>query len=319
MKIRQYILRDLEAEFNTNAQGIKFAFQDPAGIYNSNFTTSRYGSGPTENWYELIEEGFVPVVISSFDSGFLSHPSVRGFSGTINLSFLVDFENQQNILEAIEESIDKLPGLNFNLLTDAPNPTSTGYNITFNSTFPSLVNNQIFNELRYIQYNCDISVLATKDSLSGNNIKIEMQTDSVSEAYIELPVLIYAPNRARQTTPVQRPLTNSTVSVAKNSAWLGSVTFYASTQTTGGVSLQPFLTKIITMLENSTQAQNELFKLKITYPSLNDIFFVKDVIISNISTSFVRDDMSTITLQLEEAYTDILAPNEGEPAGGGGS
>jgi len=301
MKTRQYILRDLEAEFNTNAQGIKFAFKDPAGIYNSNFTTDRFGTGVNENWYDVITEEIVPVVISSFNAGFMSHPNIRGFSGNIQLSFLVDADDQVEIVAAMEEVINRLPGLNIDLLDN--DDISTGYNITLNSSFPLFVVNELYNETRYIQYNLDISVLALEQLLSANNIKLEMQSQALGTGYVELPILNYTPNRARETTAVQKPSTNSIVSIVRNSAWLASFTFYVSLKEEGNITLKQFSQKIIEILENSTLNQNELFDLRITYKPFNNYTVNKTVLISNIQTTFVRDDMASITLQVEEAYT----------------
>lgn len=317
MEIRQLILKELRDLLNTNAQGIQFRIDDPSGIYNSNFTNVRFGDPEeNENWYDLISEQVVPVVVNSFDASFVPQPDVRAFSGGAQLSFLVDFEKQQDIIAAIEDFVNKLPGLTLDLFKDPiedEDPVFTGYNITFNGSFPVFVNTEIFDDMRYNLYRLNISILGLLESFSANNMEVYLSNEGLGTGYVKIPFINYTPNRTRESTVVQQIGTNSVVSVAKNSVWLGTVSFFLSTNDTGNVSLQDLTRKILQILENSSLNQNDLFKLKVVYKTPVDYTVEKDVIITGIQSNFIRDDLASVTLQLEEAYIDIISPpSEGD-------
>jgi hypothetical protein len=304
MEIRTIILNDLENLLNTNAQGIEFIIGQPAVTYNSLFALQRLGDPDNnENWYEVITTEFTPVVLNSFDAAFVPQPKLRGFSASVNLMFLIPFQSQSNNLQAIEDFVAKLPARSIN---------EGGYFINYNASFPVFNTTEIYNEEKFLQYTVNIFALAVEDSFTLNNMKVELATSTVNGgAFVEVPILAYVPNRMRETTVVQKVGTNSVKGVAKNSAWVASLNFYLSTNSDDNGLLRNMTSKILSVLEDSTVSQNEIFTLRVTYQldpdNLNTKYTsTKQVIITGVNSDFSRDDIASVTINVEEAYSEVI-------------
>ena len=301
MEIRKLIQKDLEDLLNTNAQGIEFILGEPAVTYNSLFALQRFGdpsTNPNEEWYEVITEEFLPVVVNSFDAVFISQPKIRGFSATMSISFLIPFEDQTLALAAIEGFVNKLPG--------RVETIDNNYYVSYNSSFPTFAETQVYNEIRFIQYNVRLGIMALQDTFSLQNIKIEISNSNLNNGeFVELPILAYVPNRMRETTVVQKINTNAVLSLAKNSAWAANIGFFLSISSDDNNELKNITAKMLQVLEDSSQEQNELYILRITYEPL-DYVIEKNVIITGIQTNFTREDMASITIMFEEAYSEVI-------------
>jgi len=304
MSIKNLILQDLENELNTNAQSINFVIGRPAVLYNSNFVIERFGdpdNNSEENWYEVITEDFVPVMVNSFSAGYLAQPNVRALSADMILSFLIPFETEPVVLTALNSFVDALPGKKS---TNTP-ILNAGYNVVYNSTLPEFAEVVLYNDIRFIQYNISINAFALEETFSLHNIKVELYNEDVSNDYIELPIIAYVPNRMRDSTTIQEPNTSSTKSVIKNSAWTASIQLILSLKT----AFNPLTAEILKILEDSSELQNKVFLLRVTYELSNYEAPIKSIIISGVQTNFTRDDIATVTLMVEEAYS-ILLPTQ---------
>jgi hypothetical protein len=300
MEIRTIILNDLENLLNTNAQGIEFIIGQPAVTYNSLFALQRFGDpNNNEKWYEVITTEFTPVVLNGFNAAFVPQPKLRGFSSSVDLMFLIPFQSQADNLQAIEDFVAKLPARSIN---------QNGYFINYNASFPVFNTTEVYNEEKFLQYTVNIFALAVEDSFTLNNMKVELSTSTVnSGAFVEVPILAYTPNRMRETTVVQKVGTNSVKGVAKNSAWVASLNFYLSTNNDDNGLLRNMTSKILSILEDSTVSQNEIFNLRVTYQldpdNLNTKYITtKEVIITGVNSDFSRDDIASVTINVEEAY-----------------
>jgi hypothetical protein len=105
----------------------------------------------------------------------------------------------------------------------------------------------------------------------------------------------------RNTTVIQEPNTSFAKSVAKNSVWTASISFIPSLKT----SKTALTTELLKILEDSTENQNKVFSLEIEYTLLG-YTIVKNVLITGVQTSFIRGDMASMTIMVEEAYTEVL-------------
>lgn len=313
MDIKNLILNDLEKQLNTNPEGIEFVIGRPAVLYNSNFAIERFGDpdrlidnpdnpgeqiNAGEEWYEVVTDEFVPVMVNSFRAGYLSQPNVKALSSDIILSFLVPFEDESVVLSVLDSFVESLPGKK----SDDASLIGEGYFVVYNSSIPDFVEVQLYNDIRFIQYNISLNALALENSFSLHHIKVELYNEDVAPNYVELPVMAYTPNRMRDSTSIQEPNTSSTKSVIKNSVWTASIQFILSLRT----AFNPLTEEILKILEDSSQAQNKVFLLKTTYQLIGYTPPVKSVVISGIQTNFSRDDIATVTLMVEEAYTEVL-------------
>jgi hypothetical protein len=294
MAIRDLILQDLENLLNTNAQGIDFVLGRPAVMYNANFAIERIGN----NWYEVVTEEFVPVVVNSFSGGFLAQPDVKSIQADIVLSFLIPFENEPVVLGLINDFVESLAG---RIPPTGSALEQSDYNVVYAANIPDFAQVQLYNDIRFIQYNVVITATAMEQTFSANHIKISLFNDTISNEYIELPVIAYTPGRMRNTTVIQETNTSSGKSIAKNSVWSATINTFLSLKT----DKNPLTTEILKILEDSSQIQNKVFLLKIEY-TLSDYTVIKSVIITGVQTSFVRGDISNATIMLEEAYTEVL-------------
>jgi hypothetical protein len=311
MAVKENILQNLEAKFNANPEGIKFVFGRPAVLYDSKFVLERFGDPdtyPEENWYEVVTNEFVPVAVADFDAGFISQPDVRAFSAAISLNLFVDFEQERDILPAIENICESLIGIT-ELLPD-------GYQATYVASVPRFSIVEVYNDVRFIQYRVDITVLAMQDAFSLANVQIALALPSAPNTFVNLPVLAYSANRGRDTTVVQRPNTNTAKVLVKNSVWAGTIRFFLSTKT--APNLKSITEEMIRIIDDNTKNQNAIFNLRLTYPFI-DYTITKPVLITNLQLDVSREEITSIQIAVEEAYTEILNPQGGQQSAGGGN
>jgi hypothetical protein len=298
MQVKENILRDIEALFNTNPEGIKFVLGRPAVLYDSSFVLERFGdpdTDPNENWYDVITEDFVAIALTNFDAGFISQPQVRAFSANITLNFFVNFEIEYPIIQAMENVIESLPGLQRTL--------PDGYRVTYSAALPRAGVVETYNDMRFIQYGVDLTLIAMEDLFSLTDVKVEIALPTAPNTFIELPVLGFSAVRGRDTTVIQRPNTNTGKSLIKNSVWTASLQFFLSTKTTPNLKI--VTEEMIKIIEDNNKNQNAIFNLKTTYNSIN-YTVVKPVIVTAIQLDMTREEATSIGITVEEAYIEVL-------------
>jgi hypothetical protein len=303
MQVKENILRDIEALFNTNPEGIKFVLGRPAVLYDSSFVLERFGdpdTDPNENWYDVITQDFVAVAVNNFDAGFISQPDVRAFNANITLNFFVSFEDEKKIIKAMEGVIEGLPGLQRNL--------DDGYRITYSASLPRPGVVDIYNDVRFIQYGVDLTLIAMQDVFSLSDVKVELALPTAPNTFIELPALAFSSVRGRDTTVIQKPNSNTTKSLIKNSIWTGTLRFFLSTKTSP--NLKALSEEMIKIVEDNNRNQNAIFNLKITYNSF-DYSITKPVVITSVQLDITREEVTSVGITVEEAYTEVLNPSGG--------
>lgn len=307
MQIKNNILLDLENLFNANAQGIKFVIGRPAVLYDSQLVLERFGEpdrliddpdnpgqqiNAGEEWYEVITQDFVPIAVADFNAGFISQPDVRAFSAGIALNFFVNFEKEDEILAAMHEIVDTLPGARRSL--------ADNYVITYSGvTLPRFSTIEVYNDIRFIQYRVDLNILALQDTFSLNDVNISLALPSAPNTFIKLPVMVYSSNKGRDTTVVQQPNTNTAKVLVKNSIWTATIRFFLSLKTSP--NLKSITEEIIKIVDDNSKNQNAVFNLRIEYPFIN-YTVTKSVLITNLQLDISREELTSIQIAVEEAY-----------------
>jgi hypothetical protein len=297
MDLRQLIIDDIQQLLDENTYNVNFIIGKPAELRNSKFAIQTQGN----EWYEITAEEFVPVSVNELDGAFLAQANLRATELLGDISFLVPFEKQDNVIEAVYEFINKMPGRN-QILTalDEQEQAVNTYSATYSIGVPKFIDTNYINDIRFVEYNFTINVLLMENAFSVNDIVVSLQTSLIGQNYIELPLISYSPMRMRQTQTLT--VDNTNYSVVRNSTWAASVIFFLSTKVG---DLQNLSKLLIRMIEDNTIDQNTKVNIRIVYKPFN-LEINKEVLITQLQPVMDKTNAASISITVEEAYNEVI-------------
>lgn len=348
--LKKQIQNLIMAQLNQNSQNVLFSLGQLGQTNSSTFAIKRFGDSdinPEENWYEVITEEFVPVVVNNFDAVYLFDNQFNRQTFSARFSFLIKFEEQDDVLNAINTYVESIVGTTAtlpvsadfsvaniaarNALTDLVDGNivfvadngdgsyahyeviSTNatiifalvirdvYNIFYQPQDIRFVNTLVLNDIKFLEFELPMTIQMAENAQFGADFTIGIKLPN-ENTYTSLNIISYLPARAAQTVPVQYVGSNSTQSIAQASSWSAVLEFYLRIPDYYNSSV---ITSLITQLENSSQAMNTLYNLRI-YNPLTQVFYNKTVIISSINMPVQKQNIVTMTIVLEEANEGVI-------------
>jgi hypothetical protein len=120
--LKQQIQNLIMTQLNQNSQNVLFSLGQLGQTNSSTFAIERFGDSdinPEENWYEVITEEFVPVVVNNFDAVYLFDNQFNRQTFSTRFSFLIKFEEQNDVLNAVNTYIENIVGTTATLSVSA--------------------------------------------------------------------------------------------------------------------------------------------------------------------------------------------------------
>lgn len=294
--LKQQIQNLIMTQLNQNSQNVLFSLGQLGQTNSSTFAIERFGDSdinPEENWYEVITEEFVPVVVNNFDAVYLFDNQFERQTFLTKFSFLIKFEEQDVILEAINDYIKSIVG------TTAV--VDTHYNIFYQPEDIRFVNTLILNDIKFLEFELPMTIQAANKAKFGVSVEVGLKLPA-DENYTDLNITTYAPARVNQTVAVQYVGTNSSGSIVQGSTWSATVEFYIRTDSYYNSQV---IQSLISQLENSTSPMNSKYNLRVYNPITNQSY-IKNVLVTSIAMPVQRQNVLTMIISLEEANNEVI-------------
>lgn len=299
MNIRELIIQDISTVLNNNPEGIQFVVGKPAFTANSKFSIEvpRTAEQP---WYETNFEEYIPVAVNRLDGSFLPQQAFTALTLVGDVSFLVPSDRQDVVLETLFEIVEDFPGRVVSL---------EGYRVSYTIGVPQFVDLIIINERKHIEYNIEISVIASKNAFTAHDIQVYLTIPDEEEDYeVQLPLIAYAPVKTTDTVTIQTQNDTRATSFVKNTVWTASIAFFL----TNGADEEdtPYDTTLMSLemlkiLESDQIQQNVVYGLRVKYP-FGNYEESKEVVITNLQPSFTKDSIASMTITVEEVYDEVI-------------
>jgi hypothetical protein len=291
--LKEQIQNLIMQQLNQNSQNVLFKLGKLGQTNASTFVIERYGTGPNENWYDVITEEFVPVVVNNFDAVYLFDNQFERQTFLTKFSFLVKFEHQDDVLEAIDNYIKSIVG------TTAV--VDTNYNIFYQPEDIRFINTLVLNDIKFLEFELPMTIQAANKAKFGASVEVGLKLPA-DENYTDLNITTYAPARVNQTVAVQYVGTNSSGSIVQGSTWSATVEFYIRTDSYYNSQV---IQSLISQLENSTSPMNSKYNLRVYNPITNQSY-IKNVLVTSIAMPVQRQNVLTMTISLEEANNEVI-------------
>jgi DNA polymerase IIIc chi subunit len=296
MNIRELIIQDINTVLNNNPEGIQFVVGKPALTANSKFSIE-VPRTPEQPWYVSNFEEYIPVAVNSLDGSYLPQQAFTALTLVGDISFLIPFDRQDNVLSTLFDVVEDFPGRVVSL---------DGYRVSYTIGVPKFIDLVIINDRKHIEYNIEISVIASKNAFTAHDIQVYLTLPD--ELEVELPLIAYAPVKTTDTVTIQTPDNNRATSFVKNTVWTASIAFFL----TNGADEeeQEYDTTILSLemlqlLESDTIEQNIVYGLRVKYP-FGTYEETKQVVITNLQPNFTKDSIASMTIVVEEVYDEVI-------------
>lgn len=293
--LKEQIQNLIMQQLNQNNQNVLFKLGKLGQTNASTFVIERFGDpDQNEDWYEVITEEFVPVVVNNFDAVYLFDNQFNRQTFLTRFSFLVKFEEQDDVLTAINNYIAAIVGT-----TDTV-PTTT-YNLFYQPEDIRFITTLVLNDIKFLEFELPMTIQVAQQAEFGASMEIGLKL-TADEEYTPLNIINYVPARATQTVPVQYVGSNSSKSIIQGTSWNATLEFYLRSSSYYNSQV---VNSLIGQLENSNQAMNTLYDLRVYNPISNQ-YYIKRVIVSSITMPVQRQNIITMTITLEEANEEVI-------------
>lgn len=295
-KIKEYLMSELNNIVDASPKELKqFILGDLGQINSSSFVIQRFGdpdTNPLENWYEVISESFTPVVANTFDAVHLSDNQFAFKTFLTELSFLIQQEDQGDLVPIIEQFIEFLIGKTHEI---------DEFTLLFEPQDIQFRDALILNDVRFIEFALPINIELAQDAVFGNNFIVQIKKADESN-YTTLDFISYVPVKNQQTQSTQLTGTNLAKSVVQSAVWVGSIEFFIRKSYLNETEV---VSSMIDLLESDSVPMNQLYNLRITNPITTSVYN-KTVLLTAINMPVLKGDVLKMSITLEEANTEVL-------------
>lgn len=293
--LKEQIQNLIMQQLNDNNDNVVFKLGKLGQTNASTFVIERFGDpDQNEDWYEVITEEFVPVVVNNFDAVYLFDNQFNRQTFLTRFSFLVKFEEQDDVLAVINDYIASIVG------TTETIPT-TNYNLFYQPEDIRFVTTLVLNDIKFLEFELPMTIQLAQQAEFGASLNVEMKLPD-DEEYTKLNIVNYVPARVTQTVPVQYVGSNSSRSIIQGSTWNATLEFYLRSSSFYDSQI---VNSLIDQLENSEKAMNTLYNFKV-YNPISGQSYLKNVLVSSITMPVQRQNIITMTITLEEANEEVI-------------
>jgi hypothetical protein len=245
-------------------------------------------------------EEYIPVAVNSLDGSYLPQQAFTALTLVGDISFLIPFDRQDNVLSTLFDVVEDFPGRVVSL---------DGYRVSYTIGVPKFIDLVVINDRKHIEYNIEISVIASKHSFTAHDIQVYLTLpDEEDPLEVQLPLIAYAPVKTTDTITIQTRDDNRATSFVKNTVWTASIVFFL----TNGVDEEEeeydtttMSLELLKLLESDTIPQNTVYGLRVKYP-FGTYEETKQVVITNLQPNFTKDSIASMTIVVEEVYNEVI-------------